>query len=126
MQLFLCCGERIGSCGQASCVICRAARSCVARSHAARAYGAGTGPQTDAAQALLAKITAGKVQDGFKPADVYLKGWTHLNKPEAVKSAAAMLCDLGHLRRVETRPQGAGRPSITYRINPATLPEGRA
>jgi putative DNA primase/helicase len=65
------------------------------KSHATRAYGAGTGPNTDAATALLDKIKAGKVTDGFKPADVYLKGWAHLGTPEAVKMAAALLCDLG-------------------------------
>jgi hypothetical protein len=66
----------------------------------ARAYAAGTRPETDGATALLAKIRAGAVVDGFKPADVYLKGWSYLGSPEVVKSAAQMLCDLGHLRRV--------------------------
>jgi len=95
------------------------------QSHAARAYAAGTRPETDGATALLAKIRTGVVADGFKPADVYLKGWANLGTPEAVKPAAQMLCDLGHLRKVETRPQqGPGRPSISYQINPATLAKG--
>lgn len=95
------------------------------QSHAARAYGAGTGPQTDAAQALLDKIKAGRVPDGFAVRDVYLKGWAHLSNPEAVKLAAAMLCDLGHLRRTDVKPgAGGGRPTAAYRINPATLPKG--
>jgi hypothetical protein len=95
------------------------------KSHATRAYGAGTGPNTDAATALLAKIEAGKVADGFKPADVYLKGWAHLGTPEAVKAAAALLCDLGHLRRVDTKSGTAGgRPSTTYQINPKTTGKG--
>lgn len=95
------------------------------KSHAARAYGAGAGPNTDAASALLAKIQAGKVADGFKAADVYLKGWAHLGTPEAVKMAAALLCDLGHLRRVDTKPGAAGgRPSTTYQINPKTNGKG--
>lgn len=97
------------------------------QTHAARAYAAGTRPETDGATALLAKIRAGAVADGFKPADVYLKGWSYLSTPEAVKSAAQMLCDLGHLRLVEKR-QGAGtvggRPSVAYQINPATLAKG--
>jgi putative DNA primase/helicase len=91
------------------------------QSHAARAYGAGTAPATEGATALLAKIHSERVLDGFKPADVYLKGWAQLNTPEAVHAAARMLCDLGHLRQVEAKPAGAGRPSISYRINPATL-----
>jgi len=97
------------------------------RTHAARAYAAGTRPETDGATALLAKIKAGAVADGFKPADVYLKGWSYLGTPEAVKTAAQMLCDLGHLRRAETRfgsGTAGGRPSTCYRINPATLAKG--
>jgi len=91
-------------------------------SHAARAYGAGTGLATEGAIALLAKISAGKVRDGFRPADVYLKGWTYLNSPEAVQAAIRILCDLGHLRRLEFRPgANGGRPSVIYHINPATL-----
>ena len=90
-------------------------------SHAARAYGAGTGPNTDAATALLDKIKAGKVADGFSPRDVYLKGWAHLGTPEAVKAAAALLCDLGHLRRIDSKPGSAGgRPTASYQINPKT------
>ena len=91
------------------------------QSHAVRAYGAGTGLDTDGATALLAKISAGKVADGFKPADVYWKGWANLSTPEAVHAAARMLCDLGHMRLVEVKPSGAGRPSVSYRINPLTL-----
>ena len=94
------------------------------QSHAMRAYGSGTGLDAGGASALLAKIKSGKVMDGFKPADVYLKGWTGLGTPEAVHAAARLLCDLNHLRQVESRPAGAGRPSISYRINPATLARG--
>ncbi len=92
--------------------------------HAARAYAAGTRPETDGATALLAKITTGAVADGFKAADVYMKGWSYLGTPEVVNAAARMLCDLGQLRQVVKRQsQGAGRPSISYQINPATLPK---
>lgn len=95
------------------------------QSHATRAYGAGTGPQTNAALALLDKIKSGAVQDGFAVRDVYVKGWAYLNTPESVKQAAAMLCDLGHLRRFDVRPgSSGGRPTATYRINPASLPKG--
>jgi putative DNA primase/helicase len=93
-------------------------------SHAARAYGAGTRPPTEGAAALLAKIRSGRVADGFAGRDVYLKGWTHLNTPELVHAAAQILCDLHHLRKVEHRNPAGGRPSITYRINPATWAGG--
>lgn len=93
------------------------------QSHAARAYSAGSGPQTEGARALLHKIQAGDVCDGFAARAVYLKGWTHLNTSDAAKEAASMLCDLGYLRRVDGRPGATGgRPPTTYQINPATLP----
>jgi putative DNA primase/helicase len=92
------------------------------QSHAARAYAAGSHPATEGATALLTKIKAGAVEDGFKPADVYLKGWSLLGTPDAVHSAAGMLCDLHHLQRNETAPgTKGGRPSVTYAINPKTM-----
>ncbi|NCC29337.1 MAG: DUF3987 domain-containing protein [Gammaproteobacteria bacterium] len=89
--------------------------------HARRVYAAGTVMDLDGAVALLAKIQAGAVKDGFKPSDVYLKGWSSLSTPKDVGAAARVLCDLGHLRREEAKPQGPGRPSVTYRVNPATI-----
>ncbi len=92
------------------------------RSHAERAYAAGAAPDTAGAVALLAKIRERKVVDGFSPRDVYLKGWTSLNTPEAAHAAARMLCDLYHLRRIEQpKRAGGGRPSVSYQINPETL-----
>ena len=92
------------------------------QTHAARAYAAGTRTATEGAAALLAKIKAGAVEGGFKPADVYLKGWSHLGTPDSVHSAASLLCDLQHLRRNETAPGSkGGRPATTYQINPATM-----
>ncbi|SDY43098.1 Protein of unknown function [Allochromatium warmingii] len=88
-------------------------------SHAKRVYAAGMGLDLDGAVALLAKIKAGSVKDGFKPSDVYLKGWAGLATPKDVGGAARILCDLGYLRRDETPPQAkGGRPSVTYSINP--------
>lgn len=92
------------------------------KSHAARAYAAGTRPATDGAKALLGKIQARVVTDGFRPAEVYLKGWSHLSTPESVHAATRMLCDLYYLRPVEKR-QGdtGGRPSVTFQINPSVV-----
>ncbi|MEP6605768.1 MAG: DUF3987 domain-containing protein [Nitrosospira sp.] len=87
------------------------------RAHAERAFSCSTRPDTRHARALLAKIKEEVVVDGFKPADVYLKGWSLLDQ-EGVKRASDLLCDFGYLLRVEKRPKGSGRPSITYRINP--------
>lgn len=91
------------------------------RSHAERAYGAGTQLDTDAATTLLKKIKAGNLGSAFSARDVYLKGWSLLGTPEAVHAAAKILCDLHHLRRFDTKPPGGGRPSIVYEINPVLV-----
>jgi len=95
------------------------------QTHAERAYAAGSRPATAGAVALLAKIKAGIVSSGFKPADIYLKGWTRLSTPEEVHAATTLLCDLGHLRRIERGPGAAGgRPSAIFEINPLTNGRG--
>lgn len=92
------------------------------KSHAERAYAAGSRAATDGAAALLAKIKAGSIKSGFSPRDVYLNGWSRLATTEDVQAAATLLCDLHHLREIEHKPgiQG-GRPKTTYEINPLTL-----
>jgi len=92
------------------------------KSHAERAYAAGSRPATEGASALLAKIKAGSIKSGFSPRDVYLKGWSRLTTPEDVQAAAALLCDLHHLREIEHKPgKAGGRPTVNYEINPLTL-----
>jgi putative DNA primase/helicase len=95
-------------------------------SHAERIYTAGTRPATTAAAALLKKIRSGDVLAEFKPADVYLKGWSHLGNPDEVREAAQMLCDLKHLIKVEhgTSAKG-GRPSVSFLVNPRTMRGGK-
>lgn len=92
------------------------------KSHAERAYAAGSRAATDGASALLAKIKAGSIKSGFSPRDVYLKGWSRLTSADEVQAAANMLCDLHHLREIEHKPgKQGGRPSVCYEINPLTL-----
>lgn len=92
------------------------------KSHAERAYAAGSRAATDGASALLAKIKAGSIKSGFSPRDVYLKGWSRLTTTDEVQAAATMLCDLHHLREIEHKPgRQGGRPSVCYEINPLTL-----
>ncbi|EGV18774.1 YfjI family protein [Thiocapsa marina] len=91
-------------------------------SHARRIYGAGTGADVDGAIALLAKIKARAVSDGFKASDIYLKGWAGVAGVQATRDALRILCDLGYLLHVSTKPGPAGgRPSEAYRINPAVF-----
>jgi putative DNA primase/helicase len=92
------------------------------KTHALRAYAAGTGIQTETARALLDKIRTGKAGSGFSVREIYLKGWAGLNAPEAVKAAASLLCDTGHLRCIESPSGGTGgRPTASYLIHPDLL-----
>ncbi len=78
-------------------------------------------PQLRAARELAEKIKQRKVgTDGFFSCrDVYLKGWSGLDSPEAVKQAAEVLQDAGWVRDLsgESGPFG-GRPSNRYEVNP--------
>ncbi|MCE5308532.1 MAG: DUF3987 domain-containing protein [Acidobacteriales bacterium] len=90
-------------------------------SHARRVYSCIVTPQLRAARELAEKIKHRKVgKDGlFSCRDVYLKGWSGLDSPEAVKQAAKVLQDAGWVRDLftESGPFG-GRPSNRYEVNP--------
>lgn len=90
-------------------------------SHARRVYSCIVTPQLRAARELADKIKRRKVgADGFFSCrDVYLKGWSGLDSPEAVKQAAEILQDAGWVRDLagESGPFG-GRPSNRYQVNP--------
>jgi len=91
-------------------------------SHAKRVYSCVVSPQMRGAGELADKIKKRKLgADGFFSCrDVYLKGWSGLDTPAAVKQAAEVLQDAGWLREVlsESGPLG-GRPSNRYIVNPA-------
>lgn len=87
------------------------------RAHAERVFACGTYPDTRYARALLDKIIEGAVADKFKPADVYQKGWRLLDR-DGVSKATNMLCDFDYLLRIDKKPNGGGRPSTTYLVNP--------
>ncbi len=90
-------------------------------SHARRVYSCIVTPQLRAARELADKIKHRKVAAGgfFSCRDVYLKGWSGLDSPEAVKQAAEVLQDAGWVRDLSTEsgPFG-GRPSNRYEVNP--------
>ena len=90
-------------------------------SHAWRIYSCVTTPQMWAAQELAEKIKTRRVgADGFFSCrDVYLKGWSGLDSPEAVRLAAQVLEDAGWIREVPAEPgPSGGRPSLRYQLNP--------
>jgi len=95
------------------------------RSHAARAYGAGTRADTQAATALLKRIRRGDVVSGFKARDIYMKGWSHLSSADDARHAAEMLADLQYLRRVDVSTgTNGGRPTTSYLIHPSVRAGG--
>ena len=90
-------------------------------SHANRIYSCVTTPQIRAAQELADKIKTRKVgADGFFSCrEVYLKGWSGLDSPEAVRLAMQILEDAGWIREMSGDPgPSGGRPSLRYRVNP--------
>jgi putative DNA primase/helicase len=100
----------------------QAAASCdYLESHARRFYSCIVTPQLRAARELADKIKQQKVaaEGIFSCRDVYLKGWSGLDSPEAVKQAAEVLQDAGWLRDLsgESGPAG-GSPSNRYAVNP--------
>jgi putative DNA primase/helicase len=90
-------------------------------SHARRAYSCIVTPQLRAARELADKIKKRKVGANgyFSCRDVYLKGWSGLDTPEAVKLAADVLEDAYWVMDVSggSGPLG-GRPSNRYAVNP--------
>jgi putative DNA primase/helicase len=89
-------------------------------SHMRRIYGAVGNPALSAAHSLLRKIREGKVTDGMTLREIYLKGWSGLDR-ESLPEALQVLDEYGwaksETRRPET-PDGRGRESKIIRVNP--------
>lgn len=86
--------------------------------HAKRIYGLVLNGQHPAVAALAAKLTSGKLSDGFSERDVYKSGWGQLTDPEAVAHACRELEQDHWIRRIP-HEGGPGRPgSPRYEINP--------
>ncbi len=92
------------------------------RSHAQRLYSAAVTPETAGAVVLQTKIKLGLVRDNFKLKDVQQKGWAGLATTEDVRKAAEVL-EVYDWLRCDVTPAGTagGRPSQTYRLNPALV-----
>jgi hypothetical protein len=90
-------------------------------SHARRVYSCVVNPQLRAARELADKIIRRKVGEErfFSCREVYLKGWSGLDTPEAVRAAVGLLQDAGWIRELvnESGPSG-GRPANRYEVNP--------
>jgi hypothetical protein len=89
--------------------------------HARRCYGLLKDDGLRAAQALVAKLERGALEDGFTLRDVRRNQWRNLTADESIQAALDWLEDEDWLRPESsggTGP-GSGRRTVRYRINPA-------
>lgn len=89
-------------------------------SHARRAYGSVSAPETAAAKAILQRLRKGDLPRRFGTRDIQRKGWAGLSEREQVSDALYMLVDYEWLavERVDT----AGRSATVYLANPRGFP----
>ncbi len=88
-------------------------------SHARRVYGSTAESEIAAARAILRRIQAGDLQDGFTARDVHQKGWAHLTEREHVGAGLDLLVDLFYLAQTALGIGAkGGRPTVAYSINP--------
>jgi putative DNA primase/helicase len=87
--------------------------------HARRAYGAGMANEAAWAKLIISRIRKGELADGFTARDIQRKAWSGLTENEAIKSGLELLADLDWIAGETT--ETAGRPRLSYRINPKAL-----
>lgn len=87
----------------------------VMTTHARRVFALGENRVFSAAQILLAKIGAGKVENGFTARDLKRKGWSGLS--EQIEDALGVLVEYGHLRTINV--DSGGRPTAKYYVHPS-------
>lgn len=88
--------------------------------HARRCYGLLLDDGLRSAQALAAKLEAGKLQDHFTARDVRRNRWRYLSTDDAVMAALDWLEDEGWLlgQEIGGDGPGTGRRTVRYVINP--------
>jgi Protein of unknown function (DUF3987) len=90
--------------------------------HARRLYGATNEPERAAARAILTKLRAGELCDGFTAREVHQHDWSGLTDRDQVQEGLDLLVELHYLAAssVSTFTRG-GRPTTTYTANPRGL-----
>jgi len=88
--------------------------------HARRCYGLLMDDGIRAAQTLAAKITQGRVKDGFTVREIRRNQWRGLTTNAAIQAAVDWLEDEHWVRGEDTggTGPGSGRRTTRYRINP--------
>ena len=92
----------------------------VLETHAKRVYALANDPQSGAR--LLAE-RLDKLSPEFKMDNLRDKGWTGLTTQDDREKALTILQAHGYIVKIETRKSSRGRASVSYRVNPAALPE---
>jgi putative DNA primase/helicase len=92
-------------------------------SHALRCYGATVAGEIAGSRRILARIRKGELVDGFKAREIDRTGWSELTDRETVRAALGLLVAHGYLAEDELPPTAmGGRPTLAYRIHPASMP----
>jgi putative DNA primase/helicase len=91
-------------------------------SHARRVYGATSEIEVGAGKAILAKIRAGVLKDGFTVRDIHRAQWSGLTDGKNIRAGLDLLIDLDHIQPSgPTTHEHGGRPKIFYFINPRSV-----
>ena len=88
--------------------------------HMRRVYAGTSNPALSRAHSLLQKIHEGKIFDGMTLREIYLKGWSGLDR-ESLRGVLEVLGDYGWVRLEVRKPREedkGGRNSMIVRINP--------
>jgi predicted transcriptional regulator len=89
--------------------------------HMHRIYGSAYGLIELAEFTLTERIQNGEMADMMTTREIQRKKWTGMRQlgPMDVESALQTLTEHNWVRPVEVKPDGAGRPTIRWEINPA-------
>ena len=88
-------------------------------SHANRAYGSVSQPETVAAKAILLKVHQRKLGEQFSVREIQRNGWAGLSDRLIVQDGLQLLVDYDWL--AEERKETGGRPTTIYTVNPRGL-----
>jgi len=90
------------------------------RSHANRLYSSGNTVIEDGARLILER--RGQLPEEFTARSIHQKNWAGLAEREVVADAIELLISTNHCREIE-KPAANGRPTTSYRWNPALTRE---
>lgn len=91
-------------------------------SHAERVYSCLVSPELRSARELVRHLQNGDLPGSFTTRDLYLKGWSGLDKPESARAALYFLQDAGWVRQADPPSTSTGgRPPEIWFVNPKVV-----